>query len=98
MLVMDQKYYYLDFSLFPGIGVKKMKQLLDTFGAVHNAWEAEPKDLKNILGEKLSERFVTFRKTFSFEKELKKITKKKKRRMRGNLYLMKNRKFLICYN
>lgn len=66
--------YYLGFSLFPGIGPKKFAKLLGTFGSAKSAWEADKVSLAEVLGIPLAEKFVDFKKTFSFDHELSKLS------------------------
>ncbi len=71
---MEEKIYYLGFSLFPGIGSKRFLTLLATFKSVKKAWEADENALTEVLGEALAKKFVSFRKTFSFDQELSKLS------------------------
>jgi len=73
---MEERNYWLGWSVFPGVGPGKFKLILDKFGSAKDAWDADQPDLKNIIGEKLSSDFGKFRKTFSIEKYLKKLEEK----------------------
>ncbi len=74
----DEKYYWLGFSAFPGIGPVRFKLLVDFFGSAKDAWDASYKDLVDInLGEKLVRKFVEFRDSFSVEKYAKELVTKK---------------------
>ncbi|RJQ37284.1 DNA-protecting protein DprA [Candidatus Microgenomates bacterium] len=64
---MDERFYYLAFSSFPGIGPVKFNALVNYFGNAKDAWLAKRNDLKNIIGEVLSEKFEEFRSTFSLD-------------------------------
>lgn len=65
---MDEKSYWLGFSMFMGIGPKKFEQLLSYFGSAKDAWHASLIDLKaSGIGNKISDDFVVFRKNFSIE-------------------------------
>jgi DNA processing protein len=65
---MDEKSYWLGFSMFMGIGPKKFAQLIEHFGSATDAWHASLADLKaSGIGNKVSEDFAKFRKNFSIE-------------------------------
>ena len=65
---MEEKSYWLGFSMFLGIGPKKFNLLLEHFGSAKNAWEAPLDELKTIgIGTKVPEDFAAFRKNFSIE-------------------------------
>lgn len=74
---MNERYYWLAFSAFPGIGPVRFKLLLDWFSSAKKAWQASRKDLLKInLGEKLTEKFDQFRRNFSVEGYAKKLKEK----------------------
>lgn len=64
---MDERLYYLGFSVFPGIGPMRFEKLLKRFGSARSAWKSSLNDLKIELGEKTAEKFEDFRKNFSIE-------------------------------
>lgn len=75
---MDERLYYLGFSVFPGIGPAKFQLLLETFASAESAWKVSLEDLTKVLEEKLAVEFVVFREKFSpkdyvFELEQKQI-------------------------
>ncbi|MEK7186684.1 MAG: DNA-processing protein DprA [Patescibacteria group bacterium] len=72
---MEERDYWLGFSVFSGIGPHKFKKLLLEFKTAKNAWEASENELRNVLGPKLTEKFVDFKKDFSIESYLKKLEK-----------------------
>ena len=72
---MEERNYWLSFSVFSGIGPIRFKKLLDEFGTAEKAWRANSQDLKEVIGEKLAERFSDFRKDFSISEYLKKLKK-----------------------
>lgn len=72
---MDERSYWLGFSLFSGIGPGRFTKLLTHFGSAKNAWEAHETDLVTILKPALTKSFLAFRKEFSFEDYLKKMHK-----------------------
>ncbi len=75
---MEEKDYWVAFSVFPGIGPVRFKLLLDYFGSARKAWEAPASALKNIhLGNKLSDDFVEFRKSYDISSYLKDLRDKK---------------------
>ena len=57
---MEERNYWLGWSVFPGVGPGKFKLILDKFGSAKDAWDADQPDLKNIIGEKLSSDFGKF--------------------------------------
>lgn len=71
---MDERLYWLGFSVFPGVGPKKFDVLLKTYGSAKDAWKAQENELKAVLGNVLSEKFVQSRKTFSLETYAEKLT------------------------
>src|SRR3989344_8132685 len=73
---MEERNYWLGWSVFPGVGPGKFKLILDKFGSAKDAWDADQPDLKNIIGEKLSSDFEKFRNSFSIENYAKKLEEK----------------------
>jgi DNA processing protein len=74
---MEEKSYWLGFSLFPGVGPTKFAKLLQTFLSAKDAWEANPADLKSILGEVLTNEFILFRQKISLQENAEKLIQKK---------------------
>lgn len=68
--------YYIGFSYFTGIGPLRFFHLKKKFKTVKEAYLADKYILRNILGEKITEKFIEFRKKFDFEKEYQKIRRK----------------------
>jgi DNA processing protein len=65
----DERSYWLGFSLFPGIGPAKFGLLLSHFGSAKEAWGAPLGDLRaSKVGGKIPEQFVEFRNNFSIER------------------------------
>lgn len=65
---MEEKEYWICFSVFPGIGPVRFKLLYDYFGSAKAAWLAKPNELLATgLGEKRTERFHSFRKAFDIK-------------------------------
>jgi len=73
---MDDRNYWLGFSVFSGIGPMKFKKLLNSFGSAKDAWEVPKSDLARLLGEKLAEKFDEFRDKFSIEDYVNELEKK----------------------
>lgn len=69
----DERYYWLGFSVFPGIGPKRFQLLLNHFGSAKTAWEASKEELIKVIGKALLEKFDTHRSKFDFKEYLKKI-------------------------
>lgn len=71
----EEKKRWVAFSVFPGIGPVRFKLLFDYFGSARGAWDAPITELKKIgLGDKRSEAFGYFRKTFDLERYLTQLT------------------------
>lgn len=75
---MDDRFYWLGFSVFPGIGPKTFQKLLLEFGTAEAAWlaEAARPGLAKLVGEKTLARFENFRKVFSPQEYAQKLQKK----------------------
>lgn len=73
---MDDRAYFLPFSVFPGIGPKKFADLTAYFGSAEEVWKASESELKNArLGDITTEKFIAFRKTFSLDAYVEKLGK-----------------------
>lgn len=73
---MEDRYYWLAFSAFPGVGPVRFKLLIDYFGSAKKAWEAKTNDLLKIkFGEVLTGKFDAFRKDFSITDYANKLKK-----------------------
>lgn len=74
---MNEKSYWLGFSMFIGIGPVKFNQLLAYFGSAQNAWNASLSELQaSGIGKKVPQDFVEFRKNFSIERYEELLLKK----------------------
>jgi len=73
---MEERNYWLGFSVFSGIGPMKFKTLLTRFGSAKNAWEASKSDLEKVIGERLAEKFDEFRHKFSIKDYINQLEKK----------------------
>jgi len=74
----DDLRYWLGFSAFHGIGPLRFKLLKDYFGSVKSAWTASEKTLRETeLGDALSRKFASFRRTFSPDAYIEEIKSKK---------------------
>ncbi len=72
----EENKYWVAFSVFPGIGPVRFKLLYTYFGSARDAWNADVNTLKKIrLGEKLSDQFEHFRKTFDLDGYLTQLEK-----------------------
>lgn len=74
---MQEKDYWIGFSVFSGVGSVTFQQLLTVFGSAKAAWEAEEHDLLVVLKEKKTKDFLQFRQTFDFEKYRQRLEKTK---------------------
>lgn len=73
---MDEKAYYLGFSLFPGIGAALFDKLLKRFGSAEAAWNGSETELIDTVSEKLTEKFLAFRSTVHLDEEMEKVVQK----------------------
>lgn len=73
----EKHLYYLGFSHFLGIGPVRMRALLSYFGDVKRAYTGSKEEIKNIIGDVLSQRFFLFRDNFDLEKKAKELEYKK---------------------
>ena len=71
----DDLLYYLGFSYCLGIGPMKFLGLKKYFNSVEKAYLADKKELESVLGFKLAEKFIEFRRKFDPKKELEKLNK-----------------------
>lgn len=73
---MEERYFYLGFSSFPGIGPHTFKKLLNNFGTAKRIWNASEKELRiKGLGEITTTKFVQFRNRFDISKYAEKLEK-----------------------
>ncbi|MEO6508868.1 MAG: DNA-processing protein DprA [Patescibacteria group bacterium] len=68
--------YYLAFSYTSGLGPMRMKQLLNVYDSVEDAYNASFDDLKMIIGGAVAKEFVSNRDTFDPDKEMKILEEK----------------------
>ena len=73
---MNNLEYYLGFSYFLGIGPQRLSLLLQNFSNIKKAYLAKKDELVEVLGEKLTEKFIYFRNQFDPKKELEKLKEK----------------------
>lgn len=74
---MEERYCWLAFSAFPGVGPVRFALLLSHFGNAKKAWDASTSDLLRInFGEVLTAKFDKFRREFSVEGYAKKLKEK----------------------
>lgn len=72
----DDTRYQIAFSVFPGIGPVRFGLLRSYFGSAKAAWKADTNTLHRIhLGDKLTDQFLAFRKTFQLAQYLAKLEK-----------------------
>ncbi len=70
----DQRLYYVGFSMVKGIGSVRVRNLIHYFGDLETAWNATDNDLREVgLGQKLLENLNQVRKQVSLEKEWENI-------------------------
>lgn len=76
-MYMEEKIYWLGFSLAPGIGPVLFEKILKKFGTAKSAWESNKKDLEKVVGPITLGKFLAFRQHIDLEKEYEKIVQKK---------------------
>jgi len=69
-------YYYLAFSHFLGIGPIKFEGLIKYFGLAEEAYRANKRELEQVIGINLTNRFIDFRSGFDPLKKLEELNKK----------------------
>lgn len=66
--------YWIGFNKAPGIGAKKLRALIDTFGDVESAWNAPPLELAQAgLDRRSLDNLLTLRKTIDLDAEWARI-------------------------
>lgn len=74
----DRVRYWVAFSKVPGIGPARLRNLLDYYGDIETAWQADPGELRAIgLDRRSVENFMRTRGTLDLEAELEKLDKLK---------------------
>jgi DNA processing protein len=71
----EEKTYWLGFSVFPGVGPKRFALLLKKFGSAKDMWNASSTDLGNVIGKELTKKFDNFRSSFSLHSYTKSLSK-----------------------
>ncbi len=75
---MDERSYWIGFSVFPGIGPVRFGLLRKYFGSAKAAWEAPVTELEATgLGAKLTASFDTFRAQFDIDAYMRKLATEK---------------------
>jgi len=70
----DSRGYWLGFSLVKGIGPARVRALLDAFGDIGVAWNANAQELRQMgLGQQLTETLIETRGRLDLEAELERI-------------------------
>jgi len=76
--MLEERSYYLGFSLVSGIGPKTFALLIQYFKTAEKAWSASPADLKNSgLSKRLIEKLEKMRSELDIENYLEKLKQKK---------------------
>jgi len=73
---LEDKPYYLAFSYCYGIGPMRYKKLMEIFGDLKTAYQANQEELTQVLGLKIAIDFCRFRNTFNLDKTLCELEKK----------------------
>lgn len=72
----DERLYYLAFSYFLGIGPMKFKALVLHLRGVKKAYLANQREIEEVIGVKLAERFIQFRAKFDPVKKMEELKRK----------------------
>jgi DNA processing protein len=62
---MDERMYWLGFSVAPHIGPKRFAAIITAFGSAQNAWNASEADMASVIGKIFTKKFTAFKNTFS---------------------------------
>src|SRR5690606_24717785 len=74
--VMTETEFWLGFHLVPGIGATRVARLLEHFGSLAAAWEANVEELRAAgLSERVAGKLVATRRRISLERELERIAR-----------------------
>ncbi len=73
----DNTRYHLAFSHCFGIGPMKFGALIKAFGSAQDAYDAQEKDLQQVLGNYTTYHFLKFRREFDADKKLEELSRKK---------------------
>lgn len=73
---MEERIYWLGFSLCQGIGPKRFGQLLSFFGTAKEAWSASLPELAEVIGHTYSKRIADFKAACDLEDYLKLLERK----------------------
>ncbi|MEK7559439.1 MAG: DNA-processing protein DprA [Patescibacteria group bacterium] len=74
---MEERNYWLGFSMAPGIGPKSLDLLARNFESLKKAWSASESELLPILKPVLTSKFLKFRDDFDLERYKKQLEKQK---------------------
>jgi DNA processing protein len=70
---MEEKDYWVGFSVFPGVGPVTFQKILSKYNTAQQAWDSDQETLGTILGEKKTKDFFAFKETFDFSIYKKRI-------------------------
>ncbi len=75
---MEDRFFYLPFSVFDGVGVITFRNLMQYFKSAERIWRASDSEIVNSpLPKHLHTKFIDFRKTFHIDKYVEKMMKNK---------------------
>ena len=60
---MEERIYWVGFSLCPGVGPKRFSQLLSSFGTAKEAWSASLPEIAEVIGHTYTKKIGDFRST-----------------------------------
>jgi DNA processing protein len=73
---MEERIYWLGFSLSHGIGPKRFSQLLTTFGTAKTAWNASLAEITEVIGTTHSKKLCDFKSELDLERYNKQLEAK----------------------
>ncbi len=73
----QDKLYWLGFAQFSGVGPGRFSKLLSKFSTAKKAWDADEKELAEVIGKAFAAKFIDFRKEFDPAEYEQKLRHKK---------------------
>ncbi|MGH2533721.1 MAG: DNA-processing protein DprA [Thermomicrobiales bacterium] len=67
--------YWVGFSRTPYIGPTRIRRLLDHFGDLGRAWNADERELRRVLDERSAESVIETRRTLALDHEMERINR-----------------------
>jgi DNA processing protein len=73
---MEERIYWLGFSLCNGIGPKRFNQLINSFGSAKKAWNASLHEITEVIGNIQSKKLYDFKSKLNLEEYYKELERK----------------------